>query len=169
MENHDVCNFPENASARKGIRARSRQSVDPPRAVQAGATLLPAVGVRTANGRWRGARRGTPTAEPRPQNPDRGTPTAPPVLPRSPRAGPAPGGDPAGPPAGAEQRGTRPGGPGAAPTQAWRWLLDGGAWTPTPAAPGGQAAPRPASLFRPKGVRCWAEPRVVSSSADLWC
>lgn len=70
MENHDVCNFPENASARKGIRARSRRSVDPPRAVQAGATLLPAVGVRTANGRWRGARRGTPTAEPRQQNPD---------------------------------------------------------------------------------------------------
>lgn len=67
MENHDVCNFPENASARKGIRARSRRSVDPPRAVQAGATLLPAVCVRTANGRWRGARRGTPTAEPRPR------------------------------------------------------------------------------------------------------
>lgn len=103
-----------------------------------------------------------------PRNPDRGTPTAPPVLPRSPRAGPAPGGDPAGPPGGAEQRGTRPGGPGAAPTQAWRWLLDGGAWTSTPAAPGGRAAPRPAQLFWPKGVRCWADPRVVSSGADLW-
>lgn len=32
-----------------------------------------------------------------PRNPDRGTPTAPPVLPRSPRAGPAPGGTPLGP------------------------------------------------------------------------